>query len=130
MSFLREVWAFVRGTRQRPPPGPKSPLATGLFVVASLAHLPLVYLLVRHDGMAPPLPLAIGLLCMGIAWSGGVALEGRRRGTTRAFAVLGMAEGALAFVPMLVEPLGSARWLFVLIALLCAGALTAAVRAR
>lgn len=130
MSLSREVWAFVKGTRPRPPPGPRAPLATLLLVLASLAHLPLVYLLVADASLVPAFALVVGLLAMGLAWSGGVSLEGRRRGTARAFALVGIAEGMLTFVPDVIAATDGARWLFLANALLCAGALWALVRAQ
>lgn len=122
MRSWDDVVAFVRGTRPRPPPGPKRPLATVLLVAAALAHLPLVYLLVGDSARSPALVIAIGLLSMGLAWSGGVSLEGRRQGTVRAISMLAIAEGAIVFAP-LDPPLGSARWLFLVVAALAGGAL-------
>lgn len=130
MSLAKEAWAFIKGTRPRPPPGPRAPLATLLLVLASLAHLPLVYLLVADASLVPAFALAVGLLAMGLAWAGGVSLEGRRRGTARAFALVGVAEGVLSVVPDVVAATDRARWLFLAIALLCAGALWALVRAQ
>lgn len=111
-----EFWSFVRGTRPRPPPGPRKPLASLFLVAASFAHLPLVYLLVRDVTLAPPVAIAVGLIAMGLAWCGGVALEGRRPGTTRLVAATAVLEGALAFAPPIEASLGSARFGFVAIA--------------
>lgn len=129
MSFAQEVWAFVKGTRPRPPPGPQAPVATALMVAAALAHLPLVYLLVADATLGPPIAVGVGLLAMGLAWSGGVSLEGRRRGTARAMAFAGILEGSLAFVPAVADAADGARWLFLVNALLCAGAWWALARA-
>lgn len=109
----------MRGTRPRAPAGPRDARAMLLLVVAALLHLPIVYLLVGDARFPPTITLGLGLLSMGLAWSGGVALEGRRRGTVRALAALGVAEGALVFVPALASALGDARWLFVGISVLC-----------
>lgn len=128
MRAWDEFVAFARGTRPRPPPGPQDPRATGLLVTAALLHLPIVYLLVRDATQLPVLTLAVGLLAMGLAWSGGVTLEGRRAGTVRALAALGVAEGALAFTPPIVASLGNARWLFLGILALSLGALLATRR--
>ncbi|HUR69013.1 MAG TPA: hypothetical protein VM370_07175 [Candidatus Thermoplasmatota archaeon] len=117
MAWLDEVVAFAKGTRPRPPPGPKRPLATLLLVGAALLHLPLVYWLVANVALQPPFAITVGLIAMGLAWSGGVSLEGRRAGTVRFIAAFGVAEGALAFVPVLAAALDGARWLFVAIAL-------------
>ena len=122
MRTWAEFIEFVRGTRERPPPGPPRPLATLLLVLASLAHLPVVYGIVRDGTLAPPIGLLIGLLSMGLAWASGVSLEGRRIGTARALAALGVAEGALALVPAIGAALDGARWLLVVIAALCGGA--------
>lgn len=130
MAWSDEVVAFVKGTRPRPPPGPKSMPAFLLFVAATACHLPLVYLLVRHDAFSPPAALTVGLLAMGLAWSGGCSLEGRRPRTVRAIAALGVAEGALAFAPPFAAPLGEARWLFLAIAAFAAAGLASALRAR
>lgn len=75
--------------------------------------------------MAPPIPVLVGLLSMGLAWASGVALEGRRRGTTRLIAALGVAQGAFVFAPGVASALDGARWLFVVVALLSAGAMMA-----
>lgn len=129
MAAWDELVAFLKGTRPRPPPGPRKPLATALLVAAAVLHLPVVYLLVGSPALSPPFAIAVGALSMGLAWSGGVTLEGRRGGTARAFAALGVAEGALAFVPLLADALGDARWLFVGIALFSALALVVLLRA-
>lgn len=119
---------FVRGTRPRPPPGPPRPLATVLLVAASLLHLPLVYALLRDIDLQPSFTLAVGLIAMGLAWSGGVSLEGRRQGTVRLFAALALGESALAFVPLIGETIGAARWLFVAIGALALGAFVVLAR--
>lgn len=124
MGAMREVWAFVRGTRARPPPGPSAPLAATLLFAASLAHLPVVYALVATHAFPPAIGLLVGALSMGTAWAGGVALEGRRPGTTRTFCVLAIAQAALAFAPQ-AAALGPARWLLLVVALLAAAALVA-----
>lgn len=118
-----EFIAFLRGTRARPPPGSKRPRVTYALVAASFLHLPIVYLLVAAIGEMPSITLGLGLLSIGLAWGGGVALEGRRSGTVRALSALGVMEGALAFVPAIADPLGNVRWLFLAIAALCGGAL-------
>ena len=128
MGAWDEFVAFVRGTRPRPPPGPRKPLAALLLVAASLAHLPLVYALVRDVQLVPVFTLAVGLTAMGLAWSGGVSLEGRRRGTARAIAAIAVAEGSLAVVPVVADAIGPARWLFVLSALLAGAGLAVLVR--
>lgn len=114
---------FVRGTRPLRPPARKRPLVMVLLFSAALVHLPLVYFLVRNVELQPPLTLAVGLIAMGLAWSGGVSLEGRRRGTSQLIAAIALGESALAFVPTLGEALGPARWLFVAIGALALGAL-------
>ncbi|HET6404598.1 MAG TPA: hypothetical protein VFH78_08115 [Candidatus Thermoplasmatota archaeon] len=123
MRSWQEFVDFVRGTRQRPPPGRKRPLVATLLFAASVAHLPLVYALVRGVELPPAVPMAIGLLAMGLAWSGGVALEGRRRGTAQIFSALAVAQSLLAFVPPIAASTGSLRWLFVLIGAMAVGAL-------
>jgi len=122
---LEDVIDFVRGRRERPPPGPKHPLAMILLVLASLLHLPIVYLLVALNEAMPTVTLFVGLLSIGLAWCGGVSLEGRRPGTVRVVAAFGVAEGALAFAPSLASALGDARWLFVAIAILASLAVLA-----
>lgn len=130
MTVWDEFVAFLKGTRPRPPPGPRSPLATTLLVAASLLHLPLVYLLIAHTELTPPFALTVGLLAMGLAWSGGCSLEGRRRGTVRALAAAGVLEGALVVVPQIADALGPSKWLFVAIGACSALALLALLRAR
>lgn len=125
MDAWGEFVKFVRGTRTPPPRGRASPLAMTLLVLATLAHLPLVYLLVRDSALAPPYAIFVGLVAMGLAWSGGVSLEGRRRGSAQIIAAVAIAEGALAFLPTLETALDAARWLFLLVAALAAGALWA-----
>lgn len=122
MHVWDELVSFIRGTRPPAPLGPRRRLATVLLVTAALVHLPLVYLFVAMPTM-PTVTLAVGLVAIGLAWCSGVSLEGRRAGTVRAIAAVGVAEGALAFVPPVAEPLGNARYLFVAIAALCAGSL-------
>lgn len=73
----------------------------------------------------PGVTLVVGLLAIGLAWCGGVSLEGRRAGTVRLVGAFGVAEAAFAFVPTLADPLGSARWGFLAIGALCALALLA-----
>lgn len=128
MAAWDEFVAFLKGTRPRPPPGPSKPLATAFLVAAATLHLPAVYLLVAHTTLSPPFALSVGILSMGLAWAGGVSLEGRRRGTARAFAALGVAEGALAIVPQMGEALGNARWFFLGVSALSALALLVLVR--
>lgn len=120
-----DVIGFLRGTRPPAPPGPKRPLATVLLFAAAIVHLPIVYALVAAIELAPPFTIAIGLLSMGLAWSGGVALEGRRPRTMRFIAALGVAEATLAFVPMIALALDGVRWLFLVVGALSAGALLA-----
>jgi hypothetical protein len=78
----------------------------------------------------PAFVLGVGLLGMGLAWAGGVSLEGRRHGTARAFCALGIAAGVLAFAPALAGPLGGARFVFLAIAALSAGGIVALARAQ
>ena len=119
---------FLRGTRPRAPPGRKRPLAAILLFAGSFVHLPLVYALLRDLEIQPPLALAVGLIAMGLAWSGGVSLEGRRRGTAQLIAAFALAQTALAFVPVVADAIGSARWLFVAIGALALCALVALSR--
>lgn len=125
---IDEVIAFLRGTRRPAPPGPKRPRVTILLVLASLLHLPIVYLLVAGGVSFPSVTLLVGLLSIGLAWCGGVSLEGRRPGTVRTIAGVGLAEGILAFVPAVAAILGGARWIFLGIALLSGLALWLARR--
>lgn len=124
----REFVDFVRGTRPPAPPRRKRPLVALLLFAASFAHLPLIYALVRDLELQPPFTLAIGLIAMGLAWSGGVSLEGRRRGTAQLIAAFALGETALAFVPIVADAIGPARWLFVAIGALALGALIALAR--
>lgn len=128
MRSWDELVDFVKGTRPRAPPGPKRPLVTVLLVVASLLHLPLVYFLVSGIALQPAFTLAVGLIAIGLAWSGGVALEGRRHGTVRFIAAMALGESALAFVPVLAAALGVYRWLFVAIGTLAVAALAVLLR--
>lgn len=128
MRSWGEFVDFLRGTRPLQPPGRKRPLAMVLLFSAALAHLPLVYFLVKNVELQPPFTLAVGLIAMGLAWSGGVSLEGRRRGTAQIVAAFALGESALAFVPSLASALGAARWLFVAIGLLALGALATLAR--
>lgn len=123
MAWWEEVWSFVRGTRPRAPPRRSEPLVALLLVLAVVLHLPLLYVLVATEGLAPPFSLGIGLLAMALAWSAGTSLEGRRRGTALAFSAVGTAEFLLGFLPGgLEEPLGPWRYLLVVTSALCAGA--------
>lgn len=76
----------------------RSPQGWGvaLLVAACVADLPLVYLLIRAEAPAM-LVLAGGLLSIGLAWSGGFILEGKRLRLARGVATLGAASGAAAF---------------------------------
>lgn len=122
-AWWEETWSFIRGTRPRPPPRRSEPLAAILLVAAVILHLPLVYLLVAADTLAPAFALAVGLLAMGLAWSAGKALEGRRRGTSLVLAALGTAEFLLGFLPGGLEAeLGAWRFLLVGTSAMCAGA--------
>ena len=128
MRLAEEFWSWARGTRPRPPPGPRRPAATLLLYAAAFAHLPLVYLLVRDAALAPPFAISVGLVAMGLAWAGGVTLEGRRPGTTRFIAGAAVAEGLLGLLPQVGDALGSARWVFAAIALLAGAALVVLLR--
>lgn len=130
MRTWTEFIEFVRGTRVPPPPGPHRPLATLLLVGAALVHLPIVHALVRAGELAPPFTVAVGLVAMGLAWSGGVSLEGRRNGTALAIAAIALVESALAVVPPVAAALGPSRWIFLASGAFAAGALAALLRGR
>ena len=94
-----------------------------VLVVASSLLFPLVYRLIAL-GEAPPYALSYGLLSMGLAWSGGCALENRRRGTVRALTAAGLAAPLVTLVPALSVGLGGLeRALLAGVGLLCAVAM-------
>jgi hypothetical protein len=77
-------------------------------VGASAVNLPAVYALVDPtlDLVARLYALYLGLLAMGLAWAAGAALEGRRRGSVRAIAGLGVLSPLLALIPPSKDVLG------------------------
>lgn len=83
-----------------------------LLVVACVLLLPVIYHVVSRDKAGAPLALSLGLLAMGLAWSGGCALENRRRGTVRGIAALGVALPLLALLPAFPEPFAAAERAF------------------
>jgi hypothetical protein len=74
-------------------------IGVAMLVAAGVVNLPLVYLFIRAE--APPYAVfAAGLLAMGLAWSGGFFLEGKRLRVAQGVAALGVAEGAAALHPL------------------------------
>lgn len=86
---------------------------------AALADLPVVYRLVGDDVAPPAVSLSLGLLAMGLAWSGGCALEGRRAGTVYAIAWLGVAQ-PLALASPLARAHVDAAWTWLVLSALFA----------
>lgn len=95
-----------------------------LLVIACVLLLPVIYHVVRRAEIGAPLALTLGMLSMGLAWSGGCALENRRRGTVRAIALAGLAMPLAALVPGFPESFGAMERAVLLgAAATCAGAL-------
>lgn len=73
---------------------------TGLLVGASLANLPVVYVLVAGGD---PMALLAGFVAMGLAWAGGFHVQGKRPGLVMALAGIGVVESVAVFVPAFAE---------------------------
>lgn len=106
-------------------------LTMGLLVGAGVANLPLVYAMLAVPDLHAAIGIATGLLSMGLAWAGGAALEGRRHGSVRVIAALGVLEVAIPLVPAARETLGvSAIAWPLLAAVLSLNAIGMTMRAR
>lgn len=73
----------------------------GLLVAASLANLPVVYLLLARGATEtqPLVVLAVGFVAMGLAWAAGFHVQAKRPRLVQALVVPGLAQAGLAFVP-------------------------------
>ena len=73
----------------------------GILVAASLANLPVVYLLLAQGATEtqPFVVLGVGFVAMGLAWAAGFHVQGKRPRLVQALVLPGLAEAGLAFVP-------------------------------
>lgn len=76
---------------------------TSLLVAASLANLPVVYVLVRDSATDPFVALAAGFVAMGLAWAAGFHVQAKRPRLVRTLAALGVLEAAGAFFSELAD---------------------------
>ena len=68
-------------------------------MAASLANLPVVYLLLRREATQPLVVLGVGFVAMGLAWAAGFHVQAKRPRLVQALALPGLAQTGLAFVP-------------------------------
>lgn len=79
----------------------REPLVTySLIISGSILDIPVVYQQVRDDESLHALPLALGLISMGLAWAAGCSLENRRKGTVAALLALGIVQPLLVVIPL------------------------------
>ena len=78
-----------------------------------------MYLLIKTDALPPVGALGVGLLSMALAWAAGTSLEGRRRGTSKLVAAVGVAEVILIAI---LGSLGAWRYLLLATAILSGAA--------
>ena len=73
----------------------------GILVAASLANLPVVYLLLARGATEtePLVVLGVGFVAMGLAWAAGFHVQGKRPRLVQTLVLPGLAEAGLAFVP-------------------------------
>lgn len=85
-----------------------------LLVAASLANLPVVYVLVRDSTTDPFVALTSGFVAMGLAWAAGFHVQAKRPRLVKALAAIGVLEAAGALFPDLAD---ARVWLVVAAAL-------------
>lgn len=73
----------------------------GLLVAASLANLPVVYLLLAQGATEsePLVVLGAGFVAIGLAWAAGFHVQAKRPRLVQLLILPGLAEAGLAFVP-------------------------------
>ena len=98
MEWREHPATLIPRPAQCPPLRERLPVL-GLLVAASLANLPVVYLLLQRADTEPLVVLGVGLVAMGLAWAAGFHVQAKRPRLVQALIVPGLAEAGLAFVP-------------------------------
>lgn len=96
--MARPSATLIHGLGQSPALRERLPVV-GLLVAASLANLPVVYLLLQREATQPLVVLGVGFVAMGLAWAAGFHVQSKRPRLVQALVLPGLAQSGLALVP-------------------------------